>query len=93
MVNKDIKSAVERPSRENMNRMSLYLGDQMKLPHNLQTQVDKSQFELETEQLKCIYTMDKPTIKSLQNVRTMISKIEAGDFLPLSHDTEKPFHL
>ena len=84
MINKDLKSAVVRPSRENMNRMSLYLGHRMKLLHNLQTQVNQGLERDQLEDAGSIYTVDKTTIKSLQNVRVMISKIAEGELLPLS---------
>ena len=84
MINKDLKSAVVRPSRENMNRISLYLGHRMKLLHNLQTQVNQGQERDQLEDAGSIYTADKTTIKSLQYVRVMISKIAEGELLPLS---------
>ena len=79
MINKDMKSAVVRPSKENMNRMSLYSGHRMKLIHNLQAQVDREQ---EKNNVSCIYTSDKTTLKSLQNIRMMMSKIRDGNLLP-----------
>ena len=75
MINKDLKSTVVRPSRENMNRMSLYLGHRMKLIHNLQAQVDQEQLQQDQKNASCMYTSDKTTLKSLQNIRMMMSKI------------------
>ena len=51
MTNKDFKSAVVRPSRENLNRMSLYRGHRMKLLHNPQTQSTKDRREINLKTL------------------------------------------
>ena len=49
-----------------MNRMSLYLGNRMKLLQNLQTQVNQGLKKDQLDDVGSIYTADKTTIKSLQ---------------------------
>ena len=84
MINKDLKSAVVRPSKENMNRTSMYLGHRMKLLHNLQDQVSQGLEKDQVDDVSSIYTASKTTIKSLQNIRAMMNKIQEGELLPLS---------
>ena len=84
MISKDLKSAAVCPSRENMNRMSPYLGHRMKLLKNLQTQVNQGLERDQMDDVGSIHTADKTIIKSFQNVQVMMSKIAQGELLPLS---------
>ena len=84
LINKDLKSAVVRPGKENMNRLSLYLGHRAKLLHNIKHELDTPKDTLTQPTVNMIDLQDKSAeaMKSFQNVQEMISKVTSGGLLP-----------
>ena len=85
-INKDLKTAVVRPSTENMNRLSLYLGHRAKIIDNLQRQL-KHQLTSTTNNTS-LQTTKLPDLKSVDNIRSMLAKIQSGVLLPPTSTTK-----
>ena len=49
MINKDLKSAIVRPNKEIMDRLSLYLGHRVKLLRNLQNHLNQTHLDSDVE--------------------------------------------
>ena len=82
MINKDLKSAIVRPNKENINRLSLYLSHRLKLWRNLQNQLYQTQLDSDVD--KAIYTTHRGTLKRIENIRVMVSGVNERNLLPLT---------
>ena len=85
-VNKDLKSAIVRPSTENMNRLSLYLGHRAKMIDNLKRQLMKQQTTSMPNKTS-LQTTKQPDLKSVDNIRSMLAKVQSGVLLPSTSTT------
>ena len=85
-VNKDLKSAIVRPSTENMNTLSLYLGHRVKMIDNLKRQLMKQQTTSMPNKTS-LQTTKKPDLKSVDNIRSMLAKVQSGVLLPSTSTT------
>ena len=86
-INKDLKSAIVRPSTENMNRLSLYLGHRAKMIDNLKAQSAKHQ-PTSMPNNSTLQTTKEPDLKSVDNIRSMLAKVQSGVLLPPTSTTK-----
>ena len=89
LINKDLKSAIVRPGKENMNRLSLYLGHRAKLLHNIKHELDAPKATPPPPpKLNMIDLQDKSAqaIKPFRNIQEMITKVTSGGLLPDQSD-------
>ena len=73
-----------RPSTENMNRLSLYLGHRTKLIENLKRQLNQPTSKPNNTSLQ---TTKKPDLKSV-DIRSMLAKVQSGALLPPTSTTK-----
>ena len=88
LINNDLKSAIVRPGKENMNRLSLYLGHRAKLLHNIKHELDAPKDTPPPPKLNMIDLQDKSAlaIKPFHNIQEMITKVTSGGLLPDQSD-------
>ena len=86
-INKDLKTAIVRPSTEIMNRLSLYLGHRTKMIDNLKRQLTKNQPTSKPNNTS-LQTTKKPDLKSVDNIRSMLAKVQSGVLLPPTSTTK-----
>ena len=86
-INKDLKSAIVRTSTENMNRLSLHLGHRAKMIDNLKAQLAKHQ-PTSMPNNSTLPTTKEPDLKSVDNIRSMLAKVQSGVLLPPTGTTK-----
>ena len=83
LINKDLKSAVVRPRKENTNCLSLYLGHRAELLHNIKHELGTPKDTLPEPTVNMMDLQDKSAeaMKSLHNIQEMISKVTSSGLL------------
>ena len=91
LINKHIKGAITRPSKDYMNRIAQYIPFRMKSVENLKNQLFPPTTKAPTrkERAPIMLAPDKATLKSAANIKSMIERIKDCQLFPPSLPTNR----